>query len=506
MNTLQQISVTGNLIEQVPNSDFAKFLGETIQLLESGPEILDMIEDDLDFKGKVKKAVRIEDFRYLERNFSKLLGHEFDCSDCEPISVNDLQLHQGRPRMSAMLVYLMMQVQGYLGSLTNQKNFDFLKESRTFSLLLEAYGWKFPGRSTINENLNKVSLETHEYILKRQIQFLIGLNLDDFKELTIDSTSVSADSKWPTDSGIILALLQRSYHLGQKLDRFETENLRPGWCPRWLKEIKQLDFQINCLSGRKRKVKRLYKQLLNKAEKFAAHLSREMERWNSNTDLHHLLPSKKAQVRTVIDVIAKDTTDVSRTILNARNRIFQGVSVKAKEKVLSISDPEAAFIKKGGREPVVGYKPQLVRSKQGFVVSLVLPPGSASDSGQFVPVIEQAIKNTGVLPHLVSADDGYSSQSARKYLLDKGVNIVNISGSKGKKIISDDDWNSDLYKEARRNRSAVESLMSIMKGCFGLGRMFVRGLDNVRRSMLQKALAYNFLRCIHWIENPIEQT
>jgi len=193
MNTLQQISVTGNLIEQVPNSDFAKFLGETIQLLESGPEILDMIEDDLDFKGKVKKAVRIEDFRYLERNFSKLLGHEFDCSDCEPISVNDLQLHQGRPRMSAMLVYLMMQVQGYLGSLTNQKNFDFLKESRTFSLLLEAYGWKFPGRSTINENLNKVSLDTHEYILKKQIQFLIGLNLDDFKELTIDSTSVSAD-------------------------------------------------------------------------------------------------------------------------------------------------------------------------------------------------------------------------------------------------------------------------------------------------------------------------
>jgi len=231
-----------------------------------------------------------------------------------------------------------------------------------------------------------------------------------------------------------------------------------------------------------------------------------MDRWNSNTDLYHLLPSKQAQAQTVIDVIAKDTTDVSRTILNARNRLFKGISVKAKEKVLSISDPEAAFIKKGGREPVVGYKPQLVRSKQGFVVSLVLPPGNASDSEQFVPVIEQAIKNTGVLPDLVSADDGYSSKGARKYLLDKGVDVVNISGSKGKKIIPDDDWNSDLYKEARRNRSAVESLMSIMKGCFGLGRMFVRGLDNVRRSMFQKAVAYNFLRCIYWFENPIEQT
>ena len=59
MNILQQISVTGNLIEQVPNSDFSNFLGKTIQLLDSESKILDMIEDDLDFKGKAKKAVRI---------------------------------------------------------------------------------------------------------------------------------------------------------------------------------------------------------------------------------------------------------------------------------------------------------------------------------------------------------------------------------------------------------------------------------------------------------------
>jgi hypothetical protein len=57
MNILQQISVTGNLIEQVPNSDFSNFLGKTIQLLYSESKILDMIEDDLDFKGKAKMAV-----------------------------------------------------------------------------------------------------------------------------------------------------------------------------------------------------------------------------------------------------------------------------------------------------------------------------------------------------------------------------------------------------------------------------------------------------------------
>lgn len=47
MDILQKILVTGNLIEQVPNSDSSTFLSKAIQLLEFGPKILDMIEDNV---------------------------------------------------------------------------------------------------------------------------------------------------------------------------------------------------------------------------------------------------------------------------------------------------------------------------------------------------------------------------------------------------------------------------------------------------------------------------
>jgi IS5 family transposase len=504
MEILSEYLVASKLIEQVPNSDFAIFLDKAFKFLEFAPEILDRIEDDLDLKGKIKKVVRLEDRFFVLEKLAVLPGFDYEGRNA-PVA-DDLILESGRPRMDAMFVYLLLQIQGYRGSLTNQQNMDFLRESITFANILQNHGWKFPSRSTINENLNKVSLQTHQYILDKQIEFILGLNLDDFKELTIDSTSVSADSKWPTDSGIILESVQRSFRLSQRLHKFGLDNFREFHVPRFLKEIKQLDFQINCQSGKRKKLNRPYKKLLGKAEKSAKHFVRELEHWKSKTDLQGLLPSKRTQVEWVIDRITKDTENIFRTIQNTHKRLFENKYVPAKDKVLSISDPDAAFIKKGGREPVVGYKPQLVRSKQGFIAELVLPWGNASDSGQLVPVIEKTIEKTSVLPDLVNADDGYASTMARQHLQNEGIETVNISGAKGKRIISEEDWDSDIYREARRNRSAVESLMSIMKGCFGFGRMTVRGLDNVYRSMLQKALAYNLVRCIYRIEQSLKVT
>ena len=59
---------------------------------------------------------------------------------------------------------------------------------------------------------------------------------------------------------------------------------------------------------------------------------------------------------------------------------------------------------------VVGYRPQLARSGSGFVSALVLPQGNAADSRHLVAMVKEQITNTGVIPAMTSADDGYSSQ------------------------------------------------------------------------------------------------
>jgi len=166
--------------------------------------------------------------------------------------------------------------------------------------------------------------------------------------------------------------------------------------------------------------------------------------------------------------------------------------------VLSLSDDSAAFIKKGGREAVIGYKPQLVRSRNGFVAGLQVPQGNAADSAEFAPAVEKSMDRTGVVAELVSGDDGYATSKGRDALIQMGVKTVSISGSKGKRQTSEEDWESEVHKEARRNRSAVESLMFTLKYSHGFGRLERRGIEAVRQELWEKVLAYNICRAIQW--------
>ena len=57
------------------------------------------------------------------------------------------------------------------------------------------------------------------------------------------------------------------------------------------------------------------------------------------------------------------------------------MKVDIKDKIVSLSDEDASMIVKGQRDPVVGYKPQIGRSENGFITAIIVPEGNASDSG-----------------------------------------------------------------------------------------------------------------------------
>jgi hypothetical protein len=166
------------------------------------------------------------------------------------------------------------------------------------------------------------------------------------------------------------------------------------------------------------------------------------------------------------------------------------------EKIISLSDSDASFIVKGGWNTVVGYRPQLARSGRGFVTGLVLPRGNAADSLHLIAMVKEQITNTGVIPSLTSADDGYSSQQGREEVLGLGVKVVSISGAKGKKLIEAQQWKSQHYRQARAERSAIESLVFTLKEGFEFAQTMRRTHENVLAEMLEKVLAYNISQII----------
>ena len=145
---------------------------------------------------------------------------------------------------------------------------------------------------------------------------------------------------------------------------------------------------------------------------------------------------------------------------------------------------------------MVGYRPQWARSGGGFVTALVLPRGNAADSPQLVTMVKEQITNTGVIPSMASADDGYSTQQGREEVLGLGLKVVSISGAKGKKLIEAQQWKSQTYRQARAERSAMESLVFTLKEGFEFGEMMRRTHENVLAEMLEKVLAYNVCQII----------
>ena len=87
-------------------------------------------------------------------------------------------------------------------------------------------------------------------------------------------------------------------------------------------------------------------------------------------------------------------------------------------------------------------------------------------------------------------------EQGREEVLGLGLKVVSISGAKGKKLIQEQQWKSKPYRQARAERSAMESLVFTLKESFEFGELMRRTHENVLAEMLEKVLAYNISQII----------
>lgn len=491
------------LFVALPDTSFRAYLDEISAFAESHPDIISSIEADQDRVALEKKQMRVADKNYTTT--PDLLHWQEGQSQT---ATQTDSLKTGRPRTPALLVFILYMIKGFFGLASNKQIMCFMRESISLHSFLIEHQLRLPAETTMVENTNLISTSTQELIFKRQIEDIFKEELEDFKELTIDSTAVWADTAWPTDGKTLIGLVTRAYCAGRKLSRFGLTDFVQGHLPRWIKEMNALEFEINLAGGKKgaaRKRKKLYRKLLTKGEQAVTALQKEFATKTQRVPGHAMLPSQVQQMDQIIEQLCTDLIDVQRVIAYTHQRIFEGATLPACEKILSLSDGSAAYISKGGREPIIGYKPQVTRSANGFVADLTIPEGNAADSAQFAPCIQRAMTRTGITAALVSSDDGYSSKAGKETLEQSGIHIVSISGSKGKKITDPKDWDSEPFRKARNDRSAVESLMFTLKDGFGFGRVSRRGIEAVRSELTGKVLAYNFCRKIEIRNRQAEQ-
>lgn len=479
-----------------PDVELREILDVAAEIYNASPQIEAAILNDQEQAAVEKRKLRDADQRW-HRARAGSTPELFPRPESE--KPGDRPLGIGCPRMSPSLVFVLLTCRGRWGSVTDHLAQERLHDSITLQSFLDAHGLRLPARSTIHENLNVVSEETLELILTAELRRACDEGLDDFSRYFLDSTGVEANSRWPTDSGTLSRVLHRAFHYGQKLEQFGLPAFRHWTMPRWLRRVRRIDFYINTgteKKGSEKKRSDLYREQVELAYKLIAKLSSELEWVREQYDAEQLQPSQRVQCDWVLGQIAADCRDARVMICNIEDRVFENKRLKSWQRIPSLSDPTASFICKGDRVPIVGYRPQVVRSGNGFVAHLGTPEGNAADSAELVSSIDAAIRRTWCGPGEVSVDDGYASGLGREALIDLGIDIVSISGSKGKRLTPVEDWESPEYQQSRNDRSAVESLMFSLKYTVDFGRLRRRGIKAVRCELLEKVIVFNLARIV----------
>jgi len=474
------------------DSDLLAFLQEAHGLLVRCPSLVARAEADLDAHGCVKKALRIADAEWLAERTAPLPGYT---SEPTFIGPKQIVLEQGRPRTPAYVVLIALLLRGYFGA--GFKSCDaatMMQDSITLHIFFANLGLKMPGRSTLTELVNAVTNETRLLLLDAQVALVMGLGWDDFSTMLQDSTHVEGNTAWPTDSRLLVALVSRVVRVGASLARVHLPAFKSLTVNQHLAAMITLDREIDMAKGTRegtRKRRQRYKSLLWRARRSYKLLNAEVAKVEAALASLDMLPSRRAMAERAVQRLRTDIDTLVPVIANCEARVIHERKVPMDQKKLSVTDPDVGFIKKGQRIPVVGYKPQVARSGAGFVTGLLLPKGNAADSDQLVPMVADVVRRTGVVPTVLSVDDGYASAANLAAMKARAIQVISINGSKGRALTARADWNSDEYILARDQRSAIESLMFTLKQGFHFGEVARRGLAAAHGELLEKALAYN---------------
>ena len=391
----------------------------------------------------------------------------------------------------AELVVALFIARHFYDNCYGDRGYSMLCENNSLHQFIGRLGiGKFPSRNTIHEQISALSEQTLKLFHQAVLNCVKACGMDDFSAVIIDSTAIKADSAWPVDSALLKSLsgkiMKNILSVHDKLSCLERRKIPLKRLHNYCDDMRKLDFEISMFKGKKgaKKMRRnsYTQELLPRCRKFMARLEQ-------------ILPEIKQRCGTAkaltIDECLSRFTDKVLMVEYRFNMAPEDYDAKKARKIYSMSDDDAAFIKKGGRETVFGYRPNFAFSANGFLTSFTLDSGNTSDSKAFTNCLMENEKITGETALMVSVDDGYSSAANLDYALEKGAELVSISGSKGKKLLGEEIYETENYQLARNIRSISEAGISKLKNYHNIERFTVCGLKRVRQETLISAIGFN---------------
>src|SRR5271165_1121686 len=268
--------------------------------------------------------------------------------------------------------------------------------------------------------------------------------------MRLDSTVTAALMHEPSDSALLWDAVRVMTRL---LDRGEALAATPAIRWRDRRRLAKKRARAIEYSRGPNKKRQLYRDLITAAQasrtelqamakELGAIAETAITRWRAEVD--HYLPL------------------IARVIVQTQRRVFDGQTVPAGDKLVSLFEPHADIIVKGGRQVQYGHKLNLVTGKSGLILDVVIEAGNPADAERFVPMLDRHIARTGVPPRQTAADGGYASRANLAGAKQRGVTDVAFH-KKGGIAVADMVKSPWVYRRLRNFRAGIEASISCFK-------------------------------------------
>ena len=358
-----------------------------------------------------------------------------------------------------------------------------LADSRTYRRFCRFGDFdKSPSRSTLHENIKRISAESLELVNRRLILLAEEEGVEKGEKIRIDTTSVESNIHEPTDSLLL-------WDVNRVLTRL-VKAARPFGIPfaNHTRMVKRRTFGIQNSRSREARC-HLYQDLVKVTEELLATSSLVLE----TLEYRGYADSPEGrEAKRLANAIRHYRTIGERVVNQTQRRVFEGEKVRACEKVVSIFETHADILVKGHREVEYGHKVNLVVGKSSLVTDCVIEKGNPADSTLAVKMIDRQQELYGRPPRQAAFDGGFASTENLREIKGRGVEDVAFAKRCGL-AVDDMVKNAWVYKRLKRFRAGIEGVISFLKRCFGLTRCMWCGFRSFHSYVWSSVLSANLL-------------
>jgi IS5 family transposase len=352
-----------------------------------------------------------------------------------------------------------------------------LEDSASFRAFARLPLWWTPKKSVLHKTIGAIRAGTWEAINRTLLASARSKRIETGGVIRLDSTVTAALMHEPSDSSLLWDAVRVTVRLLKEVDALLGSKL--AWRDH-RRAAKKRARAIQFTRGRPQRV-RLYRELIGISRATLTQLQQaEAQLASQNGPQAVLWQAKASHYRPLIE----------RIIGQSERRVLKGEQVPACEKLVSLFEPHADIIVKGGRDTSYGHKLNLVTGKSGLILDLVIEAGNPADSERLLPMLERHIAFFGQAPRQAAADGGYASCANLSQAKAHGVRDMAFHKKCGLSIedMVKSRW---VYRKLRNFRAGIEAGISCLKRAYGLARCTWRGLEHFKAYVWSSVVAYN---------------